>query len=252
MKRFIMLLLVLIWLMLSACSGQTKPVQTRNNATLSVTDGYTVENFTSQQVTRTTTVSFATTHEVEEIEEDIPASLHGIPSEYRLKQNVDISWDDPLPLPEGEEFQEIFELLGMDGTKPQIPEVSHLFTTEEIEKYFGFKIAKVEEDSQYEAAYKKITYFFEKDAAGNSPSISIKVSTLGINEDPNTYLYLVTIAEPLTETLGVNATITDAMGVLITIHTEKDEIITIQGVSMKEQKELLIDFAKLVYQRLSE
>lgn len=180
-----------------------------------------------------------------------PASEQDIPAEYRLKRNVEPGWDDPPPIPEGEEFQEMIKLLGMDGTKAEIPEAATLFTTEEIENFFGRNVAEVEEEDQYDAVFKKITYFFEADEAGNSPSVSIHAATLRADQDPDTFLYLVPAAEPLAD-VGVKATIHSFFGLNITILTEKDEIITIQALNLNQQQELVIEFAKLVYQRLSE
>lgn len=251
MKNILILLFAcMLLLTLSACSDQAKPVEATNDPTTPVTGENIGVPADSQQETPAEPLGDSTTPVAEENEDDIPVSQQGIPPEYRLRRSVEIGWDDPLPLPEGEEFQEIFDRLGMDGSKPVIPDVSGLFTTEEIEKHFGLKVDRVEEEKRFEGAFKQITYYFE-DGKSNFQCVSIKASTLRPDEDPDTYLYLITIAQPLEEKIGVNATITDAMGILITIHTEKDEIITIQGVDMDQQKDLLIDFAKLVYQRLN-
>lgn len=223
MKRLLILLFAFV--LLSACSTKAIPVERISESNALVT---------------------------EENDSDTSDSQQGIPAEYRLRRNIEIGWDEPIPLPEGEEFREIIQLLGMDGTKPEIPAVSDLFTAEEIENHFGLKVAEVEEENQFEAVFKKVTFYFEEGDAGTSPSVSITVSTLRKDEDPDAFLYLIPTAERLAEKIGVEATIHEYFGINITILTEKDEIITIQAIDMKQQKDLVIDFAKLVHQRLSE
>ena len=238
MKKMLRILLAfMLLLVLSACSDRVKQVDP-------IDDSNSLKTEESEIV-----ATDSHTEETEVEVTEVPESQQGIPPEYTLKRSVEPGWDAPLPLPEGEEFQQIFGMLGSFGEKTEVPDGASLFTTEEIETFFGLKVTEVEQNNQNVTVLKKVTYHFENKDNGDKRLVSIQTSILREGEDPNIYLYMLKAA-PLDEKLGVEATMSESRGLVnLTILTEKNEIIIIQALNLDHQEGIVLDFAKQVYQK---
>ncbi len=229
-KTLTILLSVLLFFVFSACSMRNLPD----------------ERPTKTDKTGKTDGSGKTQNTYKDIQE-------GIPSEYRLKQNVPIGWDDPLPSSENSKGAFFFDLIGQErgnNNQRETPEVKDLFTIAEIEAFFGLKVKETKEENMAIARSKRIEYIFESEDA--SPYLDIEISSVqSVASAKQIFSYFE--GEPLEEEVGIISHVYRLFGATyVDILSPTNEIIGVSADDIENERETVIAFAKVAYQRFIE
>ncbi len=191
----------------------------------------------------------------------------GIPERYRLKINVPTDWNTPLPSSADAGKSVFFGLGNIAGEQqnPQksseLPKVIDLFTVEELTEYFGMKVTVEDSSSHFVTENEDWERYllYDTETSKRKGSATITISDYGSPEAAaavNSFFSSEDDRE--IEVAGKRAVISSENSIGIMVTDSVNLHITLKTVSPDgwpdepAEEEQVIDFARLVYERLIE
>ncbi len=188
-------------------------------------------------------------------------SQEGISERYRLKKNIPADWNDPLPSSEYTFDSPLFASGGLlddqqQATRPPVdlPDLTDLFTIEELEAYFGM-VVKVSRAGSEDA--KKYVYYHMIKGSGLGGTFSFWAEDYGTPLAAGSMMQMVLTDPREIEGLGKRALlgkyalmilVTDTVVLSVSLELKPPE----GGMLEAATDEEFIAFARLVYERFME
>ncbi len=186
-------------------------------------------------------------------------SQEGISERYRLKKNIPADWNDPLPSSEYTFDSPLFASGGLlddqqQATRPPVdlPDLTDLFTIEELEAYFGM-VVDVSNTGSGDA--NKYAYYHMIKGSGLGGTFSLFVTDYGTPLAAGSMMQMLSKNPREVEGLGrrallekgnVTILVTDTVLLSVFLDLKPPE----GGMLESATDEEILAFARLVYERL--